>query len=162
MYGCFPLRFPSIRLIHPSSSYLVKFSAPQFSRWDYIVSSPEPSIGSLTVLPLSVPYKLVHLHEGQTMLFLQRSSAIPVPRICALYQKPGPNNGPYSYIVMERIRCPILSSVWLKLGQTEKELVSSKLRHVFEEMHHAGLRIAWGLLQIWSSWISRFTFRLWG
>jgi aminoglycoside phosphotransferase (APT) family kinase protein len=76
----------------------------------------------------------VNLQEGQTMLFLQHSSTIPVPRIYALYQKPGPNNDTYSYIVMERIRGPSLASVWLKMGQTEKEAVASKLRHVFEEM----------------------------
>jgi aminoglycoside phosphotransferase (APT) family kinase protein len=76
----------------------------------------------------------VNLQEGQTMLFLQRSSTIPVPRIYALYQKLGPENNIYSYIVMERIRGPTLASVWLKIGQTEKEAVASQLRHAFEEM----------------------------
>ncbi|KAF2450827.1 kinase-like protein [Karstenula rhodostoma CBS 690.94] len=76
-----------------------------------------------------------YLQEGQTMLFLQHSSNIPVPRIYALYQKLGPDNNTYSYIVMERIKGPTLASVWLKIGQTEKEAVASELRHIFEEMY---------------------------
>ncbi|PVI02255.1 hypothetical protein DM02DRAFT_613084 [Periconia macrospinosa] len=76
----------------------------------------------------------VNLQEGQTMLFLQYSSTVPVPRIYALYQKPGPDNDTYSYIVMERIRGPTLASVWSKIGQTEKEAVTSKLRDIFEAM----------------------------
>ncbi|KAF2793234.1 hypothetical protein K505DRAFT_277318 [Melanomma pulvis-pyrius CBS 109.77] len=76
----------------------------------------------------------VNLQEGQTMLFLQHSSIVPVPRIYALYQKPGPNNYTYNYIVMERIRGPTLASVWSKIGQMEKEAVVSKLRHILEEM----------------------------
>jgi hypothetical protein len=77
----------------------------------------------------------VNLEEGQTMRFLQHSSTVLVPRIYALYQRPGPDNDTYSYIVMERIRGPTLASVWLKIGQTEKEAVASKLRRIFEEMH---------------------------
>lgn len=76
----------------------------------------------------------VNLQEGQTMLFLQHSSTIPLPRIYALYQKPGPNSLTYSYIIAGRIRGPTLACVWSKLGQTEKETVASKLRHVVEEM----------------------------
>ncbi|KAF2873832.1 hypothetical protein BDV95DRAFT_354371 [Massariosphaeria phaeospora] len=77
---------------------------------------------------------VVNLQKGQTMLFLQHSSTVSLPRIYALYQKQGPNNDTYSYIVMERIRGPTLASIWLKIGPTAKEAVASKLRHVFEEI----------------------------
>jgi len=76
----------------------------------------------------------VNLQEGETMLFLKQSTTVPVPRIYALYQRPGPDKHTYSYIVMERIRGPTLASVWSKMGQAAKEAVSSNLRLVFEEM----------------------------
>lgn len=76
----------------------------------------------------------VNLQEGRTMLFLKSATNVPVPRVYALFQKPKSNNRIYSYIVMERIRGPTLASIWPKMGQMEKEVVASQLRHVLQEM----------------------------
>jgi hypothetical protein len=49
----------------------------------------------------------VDLLEGETMLFLQNSSSIPVPRVCALFQSP---DNTVKSIIMEHIHGQDLSS----------------------------------------------------
>ncbi|USP78756.1 hypothetical protein yc1106_06030 [Curvularia clavata] len=75
--------------------------------------------------------KQVDLLEGETQLFLEQETNVPVPRIYALFQSADQKD---SYIVMERIKGSSLASEWPKMNQASKETVSSKLRSIFEEM----------------------------
>jgi hypothetical protein len=73
----------------------------------------------------------VDLLEGETMLFLQKSSSVPVPRIYALFKSP---NKEIKYIVMERIKGQDLSLIWTKLDRATKESLKQKLRCIFTEL----------------------------
>lgn len=73
----------------------------------------------------------VDLLEGETMLFLEQSTTVPVPRVYALFRDMDRQK---SYIVMERIRGPTLQSAWSKMDDASKEIVSSKLRLILEDM----------------------------
>ncbi|KAF2793677.1 kinase-like protein [Melanomma pulvis-pyrius CBS 109.77] len=69
------------------------------------------------------------LLEGETMLFLQNCSSVPVPRTYALF-----SNNEIKYIVMERIKGQDLSLIWAKLDNAAKETLAIKLRSIFTEM----------------------------
>ncbi|KAH7386888.1 kinase-like domain-containing protein [Phaeosphaeria sp. MPI-PUGE-AT-0046c] len=69
--------------------------------------------------------------EGRTMIYLGQSTHVPVPRVYALFQSPEKD---VTYIIMERIRGWNLNSRWPRMDQASKEIVSTKLRNVFEEM----------------------------
>lgn len=69
--------------------------------------------------------------EGETTLFLEKSTRIPVPRIYALFQSPNKN---ITYNIMERIRGPSLGSAWSKIDQMSKEAISYKLRIILNDM----------------------------
>jgi hypothetical protein len=73
----------------------------------------------------------VDLLEGETMLFLQRSTSVPVPRVYALFRNPDTKN---NYIIMERIQGSSLDSEWPKMDQAAKEAVASTLRSHFAKM----------------------------
>lgn len=73
----------------------------------------------------------VNLLEGETILFLEQTTTIPLPRIYALFQSPDKS---ITYIIMERIRGPSLGSEWPKMDEKSKETVSSKLQMILEEM----------------------------
>jgi hypothetical protein len=73
----------------------------------------------------------VDLLEGETMLFLQDCSSVPVPRVYALFASP---DDEIKFIVMERIKGQNLSSIWGKLDTSEKETLAAKLRSVFTEL----------------------------
>ncbi|KAI9662264.1 MAG: hypothetical protein M1821_008431 [Bathelium mastoideum] len=72
----------------------------------------------------------VDLVEGKTMLYLQESTTIPVPRIFALFQGTNTKN----YIVMERIIGTTLEEEWSHLDQSMKESIASMLRSSLEQM----------------------------
>ncbi|KAF2276029.1 uncharacterized protein EI97DRAFT_433440 [Westerdykella ornata] len=73
----------------------------------------------------------VDLLEGETMLLLERSTTVPVPRVYAMYQSADKK---VNYIVMERIIGSTLKSEWTRLDQSAKEAVSFQLRAIISEM----------------------------
>ena len=73
----------------------------------------------------------VDLIEGETMLFIQEATSMPVPRIYALFKDPISKK---AYIIMERIAGKSLDSEWPFLSQTQKDTITIKLRASFDEM----------------------------
>jgi hypothetical protein len=73
----------------------------------------------------------VNLLEGETMLFLQNCSSVPVPRVYALFGSP---DGEIKFIVMERIKSQDLSLIWEKLDHAAKETLAIQLRTIFTEL----------------------------
>jgi hypothetical protein len=73
----------------------------------------------------------VDLPEGETTLFLQNCSSVPVPHIYALFCSP---NDEIKFIVMERIKGQNLSLIWAKLDHAAKEALRIKLRSMFTEL----------------------------
>lgn len=76
----------------------------------------------------------VDLLGGQTQLFLQQSSSVPVPRVYALFQNTTKKGVKCSYIVMEHIKGTVLSSLWPSMNETGKQATVSKLRTIFDNM----------------------------
>ncbi|KAF2807783.1 uncharacterized protein BDZ99DRAFT_392062 [Mytilinidion resinicola] len=73
----------------------------------------------------------VDLLEGETTLFLGKSTNVPVPRIYALFQSPDKR---CSYIIMERISGWTLDLEWPNMDEARKDAVCSILRAILEEM----------------------------
>ncbi|CAM6123373.1 unnamed protein product [Calypogeia fissa] len=69
--------------------------------------------------------------EGQNMLFVQQNTSVPVPRVYAIYTDSSDGT---TYIIMERITGDSLQSVWLKLNDVEKTVVSAKLRGSIDQL----------------------------
>ncbi|KAL1845525.1 hypothetical protein Plec18170_009721 [Paecilomyces lecythidis] len=75
--------------------------------------------------------KGVSLLEGENMMFVRRTTNIPVPRVYALYSNSG--NGK-NYIVMERIHGDTLTSLWAQLDPFEKESIMKTVKGYFDEL----------------------------
>ncbi|SMR49216.1 unnamed protein product [Zymoseptoria tritici ST99CH_1E4] len=73
----------------------------------------------------------VDLMEGENMIFVQEKTAMPLPRVYALYSRASKN-----YIVMERIAGQTLSSLWSQLHASEKESIVEMLRSYFSELRN--------------------------
>lgn len=73
----------------------------------------------------------VDLMEGETILFIQQETSVPVPRIYALFKDPINNK---AYIIMERIVGRNLESEWPLLSQTQKDATAIQLRASLDEM----------------------------
>ncbi|PYI05492.1 phosphotransferase enzyme family protein [Aspergillus sclerotiicarbonarius CBS 121057] len=73
----------------------------------------------------------VNLIEGENMLYVQKSTSIPVPRVYALYSNPETRK---NYIIMERIAGQTLLSLWPELNHSEKETVAATLQTYFDEL----------------------------
>jgi hypothetical protein len=73
----------------------------------------------------------VDLMEGETILFIQQETSVPVPRIYALFKDPINNK---AYIIMERIVGRNLESEWPLLSQIQKDAIAIQLRASLDEM----------------------------
>ncbi|KAL9618510.1 MAG: hypothetical protein Q9160_006766 [Pyrenula sp. 1 TL-2023] len=78
----------------------------------------------------------VSLLEGESMRFVRESTSVPVPALYASFQIPEPKNASYkkTYLIMERIRGVTLESLWLKLDESAKKAIVSKLQLFFDEL----------------------------
>ncbi|KKZ63733.1 hypothetical protein EMCG_01967 [[Emmonsia] crescens] len=95
-----------------------------------------PEYGGRRVVQVGCHYvvkfgKGVNLVEGENMLFVQKMTKVPVPRVYALYSNPqiGKN-----YIVMEHIAGETLAKLWASLTGAEKESIVAKLCGYYEEL----------------------------
>lgn len=73
----------------------------------------------------------VDLMEGQNMVFIQKATSVPVPRIYALFRNPTSNK---NYIIMERVAGQRLDTEWRTLSQGQKDAITIKLRGYFDEI----------------------------
>ncbi|KAK3309832.1 kinase-like domain-containing protein [Chaetomium strumarium] len=71
------------------------------------------------------------LQEGENMLFVQRSSRVPVPKVYALFHD---EETDVDFIVMEYIPGENLERAWGRLGTTEKRAIASQLRRHMDEL----------------------------
>jgi hypothetical protein len=74
---------------------------------------------------------MIDLQEGETMLFIQQATSVPVPCVYALF-KDAKNHK--AYIVMERIAGESLDSEWPLLSLSQKDIIAHKLRANFDEI----------------------------
>lgn len=65
----------------------------------------------------------ISLEEGRTMMFVRRSTAVPVPRVYALYSELGKN-----YIIMERFHTSTLEQLWNELSVPEKHDIAMQMK----------------------------------
>jgi Phosphotransferase enzyme family len=73
----------------------------------------------------------VDLLEGETMLFLNQSTTIPLPRVYAFFYD---SDTKHNYIIMERICGEPLASAWPQMTDHEKETTTTALQVFFEKM----------------------------
>ncbi|KAI9757301.1 MAG: hypothetical protein M4579_003512 [Chaenotheca gracillima] len=73
----------------------------------------------------------IDLREGETMLFVQASTSVPVPHIYALFKD---LISAKAYIIMERIPGKDLESEWSSLSETQKDAIAIKLKASFDEL----------------------------
>lgn len=71
----------------------------------------------------------VHLSEASTLLFISEHTSIPVPKVYCAFTHSG-----RTYIVMERIKCDMIGSGWLKRSQQSKAKLLSQLKSMILEM----------------------------
>jgi hypothetical protein len=74
---------------------------------------------------------IVHLQEGENMLFIRQSTSIPVPTVYALFndQETGMN-----FIVQKYILGKTLEGLWRSLETVEKEALVLQLRRYMDEL----------------------------
>ncbi|CAM6090447.1 unnamed protein product [Calypogeia fissa] len=75
--------------------------------------------------------RMVDPIEGQTILFVQRNTSVPVPRIYAIYNDISDCK---IYIVMERITGESLETLWPKMSEAERRIISEKLRESVDQL----------------------------
>lgn len=71
--------------------------------------------------------------EGENMLFVKKSTAIPLPAIYAMYSRQG-SQIPINYIVMEFIPGTCLRDKWASMDESSKSAVTGQLREIFSEL----------------------------
>ena len=71
------------------------------------------------------------LQEGESLLFVQQSSNVPVPRLYALFHDDETN---LNFIVQELIPGTLLSKRWRELSTPEKQDITSQLRRHMDEL----------------------------
>lgn len=70
------------------------------------------------------------------MIFLQKETSVPVPRVYALFKAVNKQNHMVKYIVMERITSRTLVEEWPNLDQPAKAAITSTLRSSLEHMRN--------------------------
>ncbi|KZZ90003.1 phosphotransferase enzyme family protein [Moelleriella libera RCEF 2490] len=70
----------------------------------------------------------VSLTEGQNMLFVRRTTSIPVPEVFALFSKKDDAGRSVKYIIMENIPGCSLDTAWTRLDSTDKVKISNQIR----------------------------------
>ncbi|TVY25786.1 hypothetical protein LHYA1_G004602 [Lachnellula hyalina] len=70
----------------------------------------------------------IDLFEGENMVYLYENS-IPVPKIYALFEEDS-----VKYIVMERISGDNLLTLWPALSQSQKEIITNKLKVILNNL----------------------------
>ncbi|KAI9736740.1 MAG: hypothetical protein M1834_000944 [Cirrosporium novae-zelandiae] len=75
----------------------------------------------------------VDLIEGENMLFINRETSIPVPQVYAIYSDYLSDK---QYIVMENIVGNTLAVEWHSLSRKQKELISNKLRTIWDQLRN--------------------------
>jgi aminoglycoside phosphotransferase (APT) family kinase protein len=73
----------------------------------------------------------VDQREGDTLLFIEQNLNIPAPRLYAMYRDE--SNG-WVYIIMELLPGESLEKIWPTLGESDKALITGKLRSIFTQM----------------------------
>lgn len=74
--------------------------------------------------------------EAHNMLYVAKSTTVPVPRVYAIYQSPSENESVITYIVMEYVPGTTLLKLWAKLDQVHKLSIAKTLRTCFDELRH--------------------------
>ncbi|KAM3449655.1 hypothetical protein MY3296_006739 [Beauveria thailandica] len=76
----------------------------------------------------------VSVIEGQNLLYVKKTKAVPIPEVYALYTKLSPKGRMVTYIIMEYIRGETLETAWPKLSPDEKHNVALELRGYFDKL----------------------------
>ncbi|KAM3551473.1 hypothetical protein ARSEF4850_007857 [Beauveria asiatica] len=76
----------------------------------------------------------VSVIEGQNLLYVKKTKAVPIPEVYALYTKLNPEGRMVTYIIMEYIRGETLETAWPKLSPDEKHTVALELRGYFDKL----------------------------
>lgn len=71
--------------------------------------------------------------EGHNMLFVAKSTTVPVPQVCAIYQSPD-QQGVVTYIVMQSIPGTTLLESWGSLDKARKTDIAITLRTYFDQL----------------------------
>ncbi|KAL4736832.1 kinase-like domain-containing protein [Aspergillus similis] len=72
----------------------------------------------------------VNLLEGESLLFIQENTNIPVLQVYALYTTETRRN----YIVMEQVHGETLQSLWPRLTSPEKDFIMTTMRAYFDKL----------------------------
>ncbi|KAI0099239.1 kinase-like domain-containing protein [Nemania sp. FL0031] len=70
--------------------------------------------------------------EGENMIFVRQHLKNLVPRVFAIYQRPGPWSVVNTYIIMERIHGRTLEEAWGTMDEPERLKVVNSLRDAFQ------------------------------
>lgn len=74
----------------------------------------------------------VQAYEGQVLIFLERHvPTIPAPRLYAMYKDTETFE---TFLVMQRIPGQQLDAIWPSLAEDEKDDITEKLRHIFDNI----------------------------
>ncbi|KAI1127836.1 kinase-like domain-containing protein [Nemania abortiva] len=75
----------------------------------------------------------VHPIEAQSVLFVTKSTTIPVPKVYAIYQRQE-NSGLVTFIVMQYIPGVTLQDLWGSLDETRKTSIAKTLQTYFDQL----------------------------
>ncbi len=73
----------------------------------------------------------VNLLEGENMLFIRKTTHVPIPQVYALYSDADTK---INYIVMEFVKGVTLAAIWSSLSTEQIHLITIKLKFCFEEL----------------------------
>ena len=73
----------------------------------------------------------VDLNEGETMLYLSRTTTVRVPRVFALFRD---GETQKNFIIMERIHGQSLEQVWPSLSKVDKQDIADQLKNSMDEL----------------------------
>ena len=69
--------------------------------------------------------------EGENMLFVKETTRVPVPQVYAIYADA---EDACNYIIMENLPVVTLASAWPSLEDTQKDIITEKLKSYFNEL----------------------------
>lgn len=72
--------------------------------------------------------------EAENMLFVKKSTTIPIPKVFAIYQSQGDEKRRTPYIVMEYVLGTSLLALWSGLSTDEKAAIATQLRTYFDQL----------------------------
>ncbi|ATY66340.1 phosphotransferase enzyme family [Cordyceps militaris] len=78
----------------------------------------------------------VSLTEGKTLLFLNETQTVPVPKVFALYSRDDVKGRKVNYIIMEKIPGQSLDACWALLEPSDKEKIARQLRTHFNMLRN--------------------------